>query len=113
MSVAIPREQIETLKTQATMAEKGATRFSVRLGVTGGCVARTLSLPLLRGLRRDFDSITLASGVGVARLVAAAVAPGRFLASLPPRVAGARPQCWPNGAGWPCCRQQWCVGSGI
>jgi hypothetical protein len=38
MSVAIPREQIETLKAQATMAERGATRFSVRLGVTGGCL---------------------------------------------------------------------------
>ncbi len=36
MSDAIPREQIEKLKAQAMMAEKGLTRFSVRLGVTGG-----------------------------------------------------------------------------
>ncbi len=36
MSFAIPREQIEALKAQAMMAEKGASRFSVRLSVTGG-----------------------------------------------------------------------------
>ena len=36
MNNPIAREQIESLKAQAMMAEKGATRFTVRLGVTGG-----------------------------------------------------------------------------
>lgn len=36
MSTAVPREQIEALKAQAMMAEKGAAHFSVRIGATGG-----------------------------------------------------------------------------
>jgi dissimilatory sulfite reductase (desulfoviridin) alpha/beta subunit len=36
VSLAIPREQIEALKAQAMMAEKGGSQFSVRLSVTGG-----------------------------------------------------------------------------
>jgi dissimilatory sulfite reductase (desulfoviridin) alpha/beta subunit len=35
---AIPREQIVSLKAQAMIAEKGASRFSVRLAVIGGHV---------------------------------------------------------------------------
>jgi hypothetical protein len=51
---------------------------SLDLGCCGSPRIGRRNLPLSRGLRRDFDGVTLAGGVRVARLSAAAVAPAAF-----------------------------------
>jgi dissimilatory sulfite reductase (desulfoviridin) alpha/beta subunit len=55
MSTAIPREQIEALKAQAMMAEKGARRFTVRLGATGGHLGAEQLLAIAAQAKRFGD----------------------------------------------------------
>jgi dissimilatory sulfite reductase (desulfoviridin) alpha/beta subunit len=58
MGTIIPREQIKALKAQAIMAEKGATRFSVRLSVTGGHL-EAAELRTIAGLAEQFGDGTV------------------------------------------------------